>query len=631
MAETTVKQHFIKYSGTKAQFIAAGYPATYEDKIVFIKGGANGTGECIYTRGMYFANFNELITAYVSGMNFLKGVTVDGTSYNAAAGGGYVAFEATDPTTVGVNVNQGKITIGLTTAFLNNITALGTEITNIKRDYATTSAVNTAIGNAKTELIGSSSDASTANTIGGAKKYADEAGSGALDRAKAYADTKKSEVIGANTDEADDDTIYGAKAFAQGKVNDIASTLIGVTTDASDKSTIYGAKNFATSKANTAESNAKGYADTKKSEVIGSSSDKSTDNTIYGAKAYADAKVAEVNGVAGGIDTRLKAVEGDVTTIKGDYLKSTDKTELTGLINTEKGRVDVLVGSDTGKSARAIVQDEVAKQLTSENISDSFDTLKEIAEWLSSHPEDVTAMNEAIEANADAIEVLNGADTVEGSVAKTVKDAVNTVRGWVSDGYATKDQVNAKYTKPSNGIPETDLASDVQTSLGKADSAYQKPSAGIPKTDLVEGVQTSLSKADTAVQSVVSGSANGTISVDGTDVAVKGLGSAAYTASNAYATSTQGGYANSALQTVGAGDYITVGTKSGNNGAKTQTVTAKVATIESSTALKQGFADAFDAKRQIEGAVSTAQGYANTAESNAKSYADSQWEWLDLD
>lgn len=39
---------------------------------------------------------------------------------------------------------------------------------------------------------------------------------------------------------------------------------------------------------------------------------------------------------------------------------------------------------------------------------------------------------------------------------------------------------------------------------------------------------------------IVSGSANGTISVDGTDVAVKGLGSAAYTASTAYATKAQG-------------------------------------------------------------------------------------------
>ena len=34
--------------------------------------------------------------------------------------------------------------------------------------------------------------------------------------------------------------------------------------------------------------------------------------------------------------------------------------------------------------------------------------------------------------------------------------------------------VSAKYTKPATGIPKTDLASDVQTSLGKADTASEK-------------------------------------------------------------------------------------------------------------------------------------------------------------
>lgn len=586
MAETTVNKHFVKFSGTKEQFIAKGYPTTYQDKIVFI-----GNGECIFTRGMYFANFNELITAYVAGMNFLKGVTVDGTSYNAAAGGGYVAFEATDPAIVGVNVNQGKITIGLTTTFLNNITNLGTEITNIKRDYATTSAMNTAIGDAKTELKGGTSDTDTSATIAGAKKYADKVtGELAL------------RLVGEGSN-SEDNSIAGAKAYAD-----------KVSGEALDE-----AKEYAEGKASAAETNAKGYADAKKSEVIGTANDASSVDTIKGVRKYVEEKTANIAS-----DSRVQGVEDRVKAIEDDYLVAQDKTDLTGLINTEKGRVDVLVGSDSGKSARAIVQDEVAKQLTSENISDSFDTLKEIAEWLSSHPEDVTAMNEAIEANADAIEVLNGADTVEGSVAKTVKDAVNTVRGWVSEGYATKDQVNAKYTKPSTGIPTSDLASGIVTSLGKADTAYQKATAGIPKTDLESGVQTSLGLADSAVQKVETGTSNGTIKVDGTDVAVKGLGSAAYTASTNYATSTQGGYANSALQTVGAGDYITVSTKSGNNGAKTQTVTAKVVTIESATELKQGFADAYDTKRQIVGA-------ATTAESNAKSYADSQWEWLDLD
>lgn len=111
-----------------------------------------------------------------------------------------------------------------------------------------------------------------------------------------------------------------------------------------------------------------------------------------------------------------------------------------------------------------------------------------------------------------------------------------------------KNAWNGKYAKPTGGIPKTDLASSVQTSLGKADTAlqehqdisgkadasaltahtgdadihvttanktawnakYNKPSSGIPKTDLASAVQTSLDKADTALQEHqdISGKAN---------------------------------------------------------------------------------------------------------------------------
>lgn len=96
-------------------------------------------------------------------------------------------------------------------------------------------------------------------------------------------------------------------------------------------------------------------------------------------------------------------------------------------------------------------------------------------------------------------------------------------------GFATETAVSAKYTKPSDGIPKDDLTSAVQTSLGLADTAiqpaslnnyytkgtidgfistigaavgrkYEKPSTGIPKTDLASAVQTSLGLADTALQ-----------------------------------------------------------------------------------------------------------------------------------
>ena len=105
-----------------------------------------------------------------------------------------------------------------------------------------------------------------------------------------------------------------------------------------------------------------------------------------------------------------------------------------------------------------------------------------------------------------------------------------------------KSAWSAKYDKPTGGIPKSDLASAVQTSLNKADTAlqehqdisaltnhvanndihvtavdktawnakYNKPSGGIPKTDLASDVQTSLGKADSALQEHqdISGKAN---------------------------------------------------------------------------------------------------------------------------
>ena len=56
------------------------------------------------------------------------------------------------------------------------------------------------------------------------------------------------------------------------------------------------------------------------------------------------------------------------------------------------------------------------------------------------------------------------------------------------------------YQKPQNGIPSTDMTSEVQTSLSKADTAYQKSSAGIPSSDLSQNVQDSLGLADSAYQ-----------------------------------------------------------------------------------------------------------------------------------
>ena len=57
-----------------------------------------------------------------------------------------------------------------------------------------------------------------------------------------------------------------------------------------------------------------------------------------------------------------------------------------------------------------------------------------------------------------------------------------------------------------------------------------------------------VTRADLPTYSLATGSANGTVAFNGADVAVKGLGSAAYTDAKAYATAEQGGKADTALQ-----------------------------------------------------------------------------------
>ena len=117
---------FKVYKGTKQAFIESGKAAANIDSIVFITGGSDAKGSCIYAQGVYFANFAEFLAA----INYVKGVNVGGQSYNAVQGGGYIAFGSKDPATVSVNAGENGIEIGLSDAFVNKVnntaTALGT-------------------------------------------------------------------------------------------------------------------------------------------------------------------------------------------------------------------------------------------------------------------------------------------------------------------------------------------------------------------------------------------------------------------------------------------------------------------------------------------------------------------------
>lgn len=81
------------------------------------------------------------------------------------------------------------------------------------------------------------------------------------------------------------------------------------------------------------------------------------------------------------------------TALKNEIDAKATSADLTAL----SGKVTTLIGNETGddaKSARTMAAEEVAKIVA--GAPDSFDTLKEIADWISNHADDAAAMNSAI-------------------------------------------------------------------------------------------------------------------------------------------------------------------------------------------------------------------------------------------
>lgn len=102
--------------------------------------------------------------------------------------------------------------------------------------------------------------------------------------------------------------------------------------------------------------------------------------------------------------------------------------------------VTTLIGGDTGKSARAIANEELAAQLIPENAQESLDTLTELAAWIRSHPDDAAAMNAAIAALQALVGTLpEGAAST--TVAAYIDEAVSALRAETST--ALDGKVNA--------------------------------------------------------------------------------------------------------------------------------------------------------------------------------------------
>ena len=174
------------------------------------------------------------------------------------------------------------------------------------------------------------------------------------------------------------------------------------------------------------------------------------------------------------------------------------------------GRVSTLEGDDVGKSVRTIANEELAAQLIADDAKESLDTLAEIAAWIQSHPDDASAMNQAI------VALQNKVDTGDKTVSAYVADAIAALSigdyAKAADLTALAARVKAiedDYLKAADKTELSNAINGVDGRLATVEGDYLKTA---DKTELSNAIALKAAQADleaevTARQNAVSANA----------------------------------------------------------------------------------------------------------------------------
>ena len=174
-------------------------------------------------------------------------------------------------------------------------------------------------------------------------------------------------------------------------------------------------------------------------------------------------------------DGKVSWVKPDTTTVEGlstaiESLKTTVGDDTKGLVkqvNDNKAAIARLNGTSSEEGSVAY---QIAQVVA--GADESYDTLKEIADWISSHATDAAAMNSQISTNKNDITTLKGL-VGETAVATQISTAIDA---------ALKSGENDKYA----------LASDLTTANGKITALEEKVGKKAVATQITEAIDGAL-------------------------------------------------------------------------------------------------------------------------------------------
>ena len=216
-----------------------------------------------------------------------------------------------------------------------------------------------------------------------------------------------------------------------------------------------------------------------------------TDEQVATAKAvkdYVDNLVTGGIGALGALAKKDKVTETEL----GDALKKK--------IDDAAAQASTLVGEDAYKSARAIAAEEVAKIV--DGADSSFDTLKEIADWISGHKTDAASMNSAIKALEAIVKGIGG----EGESATVVAYVDAAIKALKIGDYAKAADLTAavaRITDLESKVGVLNGGADVAGSVAKALADAKAYADGLAKNyDAKGAADTALTSAKTYANSL---------------------------------------------------------------------------------------------------------------------------------
>lgn len=250
-----------------------------------------------------------------------------------------------------------------------------------------------------------------------------------------------------------------------------------------------------------------------------------TDEQIATAKAVKDYVDNLVTGGIGALGALAKKDEVTETEL-GDALKKK--------INDTAAQAATLVGEDASKSARAIAAEEVAKIV--DGADASFDTLKEIADWISGHKTDAASMNSAIKALEAIVDGIGG-EGEPTTVVAYVTAAINALKIGDYAKAADLTAAVARITDLESKVGVLNGGADVAGSVAKALADAKAYADGLAKNyDAKGAADTALASAKTyADGKAATAETNAKTYADGLAVNYDAKGSATTAETNAKA------------------------------------------------------------------------------------------------